>query len=38
MKSKMDSLTNDKEIHDKMSDKQKKELEDLQKIFNNKSN
>ena len=38
MKSKMDSLTNDKDTYNKMSDKQKKELENLQKIFKNKSN
>ena len=38
MKSKMDSLTNNKDTYNKMSNKQKKELEDLQNIFKNKSN
>ncbi len=37
MRSKTESLTNDKNIYNKMSDKEKKGFENLQKIFNNKS-
>lgn len=36
LKSKTESFTNDKEIHNKMSDEEKKGVEALQKLFGNK--